>query len=1199
VLDASAPSYVERAADHKLFSALCEGELCYLLDTRQVGKTSLLARCGYRLRQQGHTVVLIDLSVPCDTTIDPDAWYLSLLTPIARATGTTADCLKQWEVLSNMPPVLRWRQVLEIVILSALSSRLYLFFDEIDALQKLTFPTDPFLGSLRELYQRRHDQPPLDRLTCCLAGAVAPTQLIRNPLITPFNVGTAIELTDFTSEEASPLRGGLGQNGSALLQGVLHWTGGHPYLTQFLCQILVDCNAQSRKDVDRLCREQFLHPSARESDHNLQFIRNRVLASQDPAALLGLYLQARRRHLHYDPIDPLTAELRLCGLVVAQRNRLTVRNRIYRRAFDERWAHSLLEPAEVARQRRALWAGIGRATILYGALTALVLLAGLFWRASTRAKVIAQEAQLTRSQLTQASRQLAQEQSRLKQVQRERVTLDALRRQSMKRLSKAQIAESHAVGEMRKAQQQLAEIQRTLAESKGKIAHLDQAIQAGAARLVRTQKQAAVAEQERLALVRSRQELLWRFGPARTTSEERELLSLMSHQVTQEPSDLSALDRLRQLVTRPFYRRLRLQIPFVPRSQRFSPDGKSLLVAGESDRALLLDAATGALQESLPLAPDSIATYADISPDGRWVVVGCTNGEVRLWDRIGRGTKGPPLQILQAGPQARLIGAISPDSQLLFYSRTSSGGILYRLGSGTSVEVVGHGKPITCADFTAGATVTGLVTGDSGGTVQPWSVDDGRPCGTMVRKEEPITALIHSGVYEVAFATKGGEFTSYQWQRVFNPIQGYRLNRGSPTHVARVGELVLAITDESALQLWNYGSKNNGSLLSLPPSITYASGSAELTHLTTSPSGQCFALASDDKTIQIWQMGTRLIPNGFGFPNHAEFSPDGKALLTATSEGHVRLNSVESGVLLWEGLDNPRRVDAYCPPMHQATFLKQPNQCVTSDKGGRLQLWSFDGSPEYMGTGKKSIRFVPLRTDRAHKGPIYTFSYSSKRDLLVTAGQDKRVNIYETRTWKRLHSLPAGDNAYSCRLSPDARRVAVVCSDGGTRLFDTDSGALLDLLLPPGRTLGRQKTRPRDVEFTPDGALLAVGETDGRVRIWERKRLVGEFAGPGGAVVTLSFSPDGQWLALGRGSRGVELYHWPTTLLTLRQGRRTTESFRLEVGGDTINTVRFSPDGDWLAVASRDGIARILPITAHACLKEGREMLKRLVGDKE
>lgn len=43
-LPQDAPSYVERRADRDLFDGLLKGEFCYVLTSRQMGKSSLMVR---------------------------------------------------------------------------------------------------------------------------------------------------------------------------------------------------------------------------------------------------------------------------------------------------------------------------------------------------------------------------------------------------------------------------------------------------------------------------------------------------------------------------------------------------------------------------------------------------------------------------------------------------------------------------------------------------------------------------------------------------------------------------------------------------------------------------------------------------------------------------------------------------------------------------------------------------------------------------------------------------------------------------------------------------------------------------------------------------------------------------------------------------------------------------------------------------
>src|SRR5207245_4804199 len=106
-------------------------------------------------------------------------------------------------------------------------------------------------------------------------------------------------LTDFTEEEALPLRAGLAPSGeaaSALLRQVLSWTGGHPYLTQKACRRVADWTRDSWNPsvvpviVDDLVKELFLSENGQKTDDNLRFVRDRIVKGSKSRQLLGMYL---------------------------------------------------------------------------------------------------------------------------------------------------------------------------------------------------------------------------------------------------------------------------------------------------------------------------------------------------------------------------------------------------------------------------------------------------------------------------------------------------------------------------------------------------------------------------------------------------------------------------------------------------------------------------------------------------------------------------------------------------------------------------------------------------------------------------------------------------------------------------------------------------------------------------------------------
>ena len=72
-LQADAGSYVPRQADHELLDGLRSSEFCYVLTSRQMGKSSLMIRTAVQLRQDGCAVVILDLTA-VGQNLDVEQW---------------------------------------------------------------------------------------------------------------------------------------------------------------------------------------------------------------------------------------------------------------------------------------------------------------------------------------------------------------------------------------------------------------------------------------------------------------------------------------------------------------------------------------------------------------------------------------------------------------------------------------------------------------------------------------------------------------------------------------------------------------------------------------------------------------------------------------------------------------------------------------------------------------------------------------------------------------------------------------------------------------------------------------------------------------------------------------------------------------------------------------------------------------------
>jgi hypothetical protein len=167
------------------------------------------------------------------------------------------------------------------------------------------------------------------------------------------------------------------ENPQSILQQIYLWTQGQPFLTQRLCQLAVQASVnrmqeallatsayrRAQPDLDLTLRrfriispstfiDQLVHTHIIDQwelqDNQLHFhsIRDRLI---DQGRLTEKMLEVYQKLLRWSQVrvntSPEQLELRFSGLVIKDQGYLRIRNRIYRKVFNQEWVNQQLEYA--------------------------------------------------------------------------------------------------------------------------------------------------------------------------------------------------------------------------------------------------------------------------------------------------------------------------------------------------------------------------------------------------------------------------------------------------------------------------------------------------------------------------------------------------------------------------------------------------------------------------------------------------------------------------------------------------------------------------------------------------------------------------------------------------------------------------------------------------------------------------------------
>ena len=439
------------------------------------------------------------------------------------------------------------------------------------------------------------------------------------------------------------------------------------------------------------------------------------------------------------------------------------------------------------------------------------------------------------------------------------------------------------------------------------------------------------------------------------------------------------------------------------------------------------------------------------SPDGKFLVAGDVNGEIRLW-RVADITL---VLTLQGHSNYVWSVAFSPDGNTLASGSADQTIKLWDVNTGKCLyKLQGHSNRLRSVIFSPDGNT--LASGSDDKTIKLWDVNNGKCLHTFQGHNNWVRSVVFSPDGNT-LASGSDDKTIKLWD--INNSKCLRTLQGHNDYVRSVvfspdGNTLASGSEDKTVKLWDV---NNGKCLRTLQGHHDCMRSAVF-----SPDGSMIATGSEDKyfTVKLWDINNgrclRTLQGHYSYIRSVIFSPDGNTLASGSEDKTVKLWDVNNGKCLhtFQGHNNWVRSVAFSP---------NSNIIASGSDDETIKLWDVNNGE-------------CLHTFQGHSNRIWSVTFSPDNKFLASCGGENIIKLWDIEKGTCLLTLTGHSNwVRSVAFSPDGKTLASSGEDETMKIWDTKTGKCLKTFRAPRPYEGTNITGVRGLTQAQKANLKALG----------------------------------------------------------------------------------------------------------------------------